>query len=39
MGDQDAVEPAEADARAQDLPLGALPAVDQEAMIAMDDDL
>ena len=39
VGDQDAVEALEAQARLEDLALGALAAVDQEAVLVVDDHL
>jgi hypothetical protein len=39
VGDQDPVETAEAEAGSKDLPLGAFPAIDQKAVIAVRDDL
>lgn len=39
VGDEDAVEPFETDPRAQDLALGAFPAINQEAVFVVLDNL
>jgi len=39
VGDQDSIESAETNARAQNLTLSAFPAVDQEAIVTKTDDL